>query len=279
MKRRHCPRGRRRRRRRKAWRSHRVLLGAACGDCRHAARSGSPLRPPGAHDVSKSPALRCIATPRGRARRGAFSGNGVLRRLCGRCRARRGRRAVRSALRCAGDAWLRCLTGRRRPRRGAPSARCAGCGHRCRRRRLNVVQARASPTASGSSRSIGRASLDAGPPPWCDRYRDAEDAVETIRSLTDGRGADYVFDTVGTPRRYERRCSNAQRGTWSSPGCREWTRLKRRPVSIRHAGKATGRLGLRVGRPPEDIARLVEWYGTGRLKLQELIGRRYRLDQ
>ena len=52
-----------------------------------------------------------------------------------------------------------------------------------------------------------------------------------------------------------------------------------RDVSVRDAGEAADRIGLRIGQPARDIPRLVSLYQEGRLKLRELVSRTYALDK
>ncbi|MBA3354957.1 MAG: zinc-binding dehydrogenase [Pyrinomonadaceae bacterium] len=42
--------------------------------------------------------------------------------------------------------------------------------------------------------------------------RGAGNVAEEVRALTDGRGADYVFDTVGTPAAISRALESARKG-------------------------------------------------------------------
>jgi S-(hydroxymethyl)glutathione dehydrogenase/alcohol dehydrogenase len=104
---------------------------------------------------------------------------------------------------------------------------------------------------------------------------------DAVRELTDGRGADYVFDTVGTPQTLADALAATRKG-----GTVVLTGLSRVDAvgavqmfpfvmqEKRLVGSAYG-----SGQPPEDIRRLVEWFRNGRLKLRELVSRTYSLDQ
>jgi S-(hydroxymethyl)glutathione dehydrogenase / alcohol dehydrogenase len=105
--------------------------------------------------------------------------------------------------------------------------------------------------------------------------------ADAVRDLTRGRGADFVFDTVGTPATLGDAVAATRKG-----GTVVLTGLSRVDAvgtvqmfpfvmqEKRLVGSAYG-----SGRPPEDIRRLVAWFQEGRLKLRELVHRTYSLDQ
>ena len=105
--------------------------------------------------------------------------------------------------------------------------------------------------------------------------------VDAVRALTNGRGADFVFDTVGNPDTLRDALGAATKG-----GTVVLTGLSRIDAlaSIqmfpfvmqekRLIGSAYG-----SGRPTEDIVRLTHWFQEGRLKLRELVNRTYTLNQ
>jgi Zn-dependent alcohol dehydrogenase len=148
---------------------------------------------------------------------------------------------------------------------------------------LNVVQGAA---IAGCERIIA---VDRHPAPLqIARSFGATDTIESppglgdaVRGLTGGRGADFVFDTVGTPQTLTDALAAARKG-----GTVVLTGLSRVDAAAtvqmfpfvmqekRLIGSAYG-----SGRPPEDIKRLVNWYTEGRLKLRELVGRTYTLEQ
>jgi len=104
---------------------------------------------------------------------------------------------------------------------------------------------------------------------------------EAIRELTSGRGADFVFDTVGTPGTLTDALTAARKGgTVVLTGLSRLDAVGSVPMfpfvmqEKRLIGSVYG-----SGRPTEDIKRLVGWYLEGRLKLKELVSRTYSLDQ
>jgi S-(hydroxymethyl)glutathione dehydrogenase/alcohol dehydrogenase len=107
------------------------------------------------------------------------------------------------------------------------------------------------------------------------------DPVEAILQMTDGRGADFVFDTVGTPATLTAALAATRKG-----GAVVLTGLSRLEAlgelqmfpfvmqEKRLIGSAYG-----SGRPTDDIRRLAGWYREGRLKLDQLASRTYPLDR
>lgn len=109
----------------------------------------------------------------------------------------------------------------------------------------------------------------------------ANDAADQVRALTDGRGADFVFVTVGAIPAIEQSISFlAPAGTAvlvGMPGSGAIAKIE--PDDIANAaqriiGSKMGSSKLRV-----DIPRLVDLYQQGRLKLDELITGRYPLEE
>ena len=106
------------------------------------------------------------------------------------------------------------------------------------------------------------------------------DAAADVRRLTDGRGADFVFDTVGSPATLTSAIGAAKKG-----GTVVLTGLSRADAQSafpmfpfvmqekRLIGSVYG-----SGRPWEDIPRLASWFHEGKLKLRELVARTYKLD-
>src|SRR6185436_11643762 len=109
----------------------------------------------------------------------------------------------------------------------------------------------------------------------------AADVATQVRALTAGRGADFVFDTVGSPATLTTALAAARKG-----GTVVLTGLSRvdSQGSIamfpfvmqekRLIGSVYG-----SGNPAADIPRLVSLYQEGRLKLAELVSRTYPLDR
>jgi S-(hydroxymethyl)glutathione dehydrogenase/alcohol dehydrogenase len=104
--------------------------------------------------------------------------------------------------------------------------------------------------------------------------------IDEVKALTGGRGADFVFDTVGTPATLASALAFTRKG-----GAVVLTGLSRVDAVAqvpmfsfvmqekRLIGSAYG-----SGRPTDDIVRLVGWYREGRLKLRELVSRTYPLE-
>ena len=109
----------------------------------------------------------------------------------------------------------------------------------------------------------------------------SEDVVATVLSLTENRGVDYAFVTVGSSRAIVQ-ASNLVRkgGTTVIVGMPSNADAE---VPINSHTLTTGRniMGSNMGstRPSVDIPHLVELYQQGRFKLDELITKRYSLDQ
>jgi S-(hydroxymethyl)glutathione dehydrogenase/alcohol dehydrogenase len=107
------------------------------------------------------------------------------------------------------------------------------------------------------------------------------DVAEAVRELTAGRGADFVFDTVGSPATLALALTATRKG-----GAVILTGLSRMDAQAafpmfpfvmqekRLLGSVYG-----SGQPARDIPRLVALYQEGRLKLGELVSRTYALDQ
>jgi Zn-dependent alcohol dehydrogenase len=106
-------------------------------------------------------------------------------------------------------------------------------------------------------------------------------AADAVKQRTDGRGADYVFDTVGTADTLTDALRCARKG-----GTVVLTGLSRVdglgsiamfPFVMQEKtliGSAYG-----SGQPLRDIPKLVALYSAGRLKLEEIATRSYTLDQ
>ena len=107
-----------------------------------------------------------------------------------------------------------------------------------------------------------------------------ENVAEQVRELTDGRGADYVFDTVGAPATLAQALAFARKGgTVVVTGLSRLDALagiKLFPFVMQEKRLVGSLYGS--GRPARDVPRLVELYREGRLKLDELATRTYRLE-
>lgn len=106
------------------------------------------------------------------------------------------------------------------------------------------------------------------------------DAKDAVRALTEGRGADYVFVTVGSKAAIEQSLGLIRAGGtvvivgMPAVGVKaELEALDIPDMGQRIIGSKMGSTRLQV-----DVPRLVELYQQGRLKLDELITGRYALD-
>ena len=148
---------------------------------------------------------------------------------------------------------------------------------------LNVVQGAA---LSGSAKVIA---VDRHEAPLSharafgatDVLRAPEKTADAVRGLTDGRGADFVFDTVGSPTTIVDAIASARKG-----GTIVVTGLSRMdgvaPVPAFPFVMQEKRLLGSVygsGNPAKDIPKLAELYQSGKLKLRELVSRTYRLAE
>ncbi|MBI3491645.1 MAG: Zn-dependent alcohol dehydrogenase [Acidobacteria bacterium] len=102
-----------------------------------------------------------------------------------------------------------------------------------------------------------------------------------IRDLTAGRGADFVFDTVGSPATLATALACARKG-----GAVVLTGLSRQDSQgsiamfpfVMQEKRLIGSV-YGSGQPLRDIPRLVALYQAGTLKLNELVSRTYALDK
>lgn len=105
------------------------------------------------------------------------------------------------------------------------------------------------------------------------------DVPAAVRQLTSGRGADFAFDTVGSPRTLTTAIESVRKG-----GTVVLTGLSRADSQgsfamfpfVMQEKKLIGSV-YGSGRPAEDIPKLVTWFQDGRLKLRELVARTYPL--
>jgi Zn-dependent alcohol dehydrogenase len=108
----------------------------------------------------------------------------------------------------------------------------------------------------------------------------SDHAAEAVRELTDGRGVDYVFMTVGSTTAVEQGLGLLRpSGTLVIVGMpASGAMAEIEPVAIADAGLRI--IGSKMGatRVRLDIPRLIGFYQQGRLKLDELISNRYPID-
>jgi S-(hydroxymethyl)glutathione dehydrogenase / alcohol dehydrogenase len=106
------------------------------------------------------------------------------------------------------------------------------------------------------------------------------DVAPAVRALTAGRGADFVFDTVGSPATLTMAIAATRKG-----GAIVLTGLSRMDAQgsiamfpfVMQEKRLLGSV-YGSGQPSRDIPRLVSLYQDGRLKLTELVSRTYALD-
>jgi len=109
----------------------------------------------------------------------------------------------------------------------------------------------------------------------------SDEVAKAVRELTAGRGADFVFDTVGSPATLTTALACARKG-----GAVVLTGLSRADSQgsiamfpfVMQEKRLIGSV-YGSGQPARDIPRLVSLYQEGRLKLSELVSRTYRLDK
>jgi S-(hydroxymethyl)glutathione dehydrogenase / alcohol dehydrogenase len=107
------------------------------------------------------------------------------------------------------------------------------------------------------------------------------DAVEAVRQLTKGRGADYVFVTVGSSAAMSQSIMmSAARGTivWVGiPDVSETVKIL--PFMMLKEERTLAGCWMGSTSLQTDIPKLVELYQAGKLKLDELITERYPLER
>lgn len=107
------------------------------------------------------------------------------------------------------------------------------------------------------------------------------DVADQIRAITDGRGVDYVFVTVGVAAVYQAALDylgpRAELVMVGMPPVGAEMSLE--PVNI--AASSQVLRGTKMGDAvlSRDIPKLVNWYQTGELKLDEMVAGTYSLDQ
>jgi len=108
----------------------------------------------------------------------------------------------------------------------------------------------------------------------------SEKTPDAVRELTAGRGADFVFDTVGSPSTIVDAVASARKGgTIVVTGLSRMDGVAPLPAfpfvmqEKRLLGSVYG-----SGNPAKDIPKLAELYQAGKLKLRELVTRTYPLS-
>lgn len=106
------------------------------------------------------------------------------------------------------------------------------------------------------------------------------DPVKAIKEITGGRGVDYAFDAIGLPK-VSRQAYDATRrgGTTVIVGMAPTGAEIPIPGSIPGDAKTVKGCFYGSTRPSIDFPRLVDLYLTKKLDLDQLVSRRYRLDE
>ncbi|MEQ9487599.1 MAG: Zn-dependent alcohol dehydrogenase [Alphaproteobacteria bacterium] len=109
----------------------------------------------------------------------------------------------------------------------------------------------------------------------------ANDAKEQVLAATDGRGADYVFVTVGATRAYQQSISFLAPGGSvvyvGMPAVGETIDIE--PLNIAGYGQSIRGSLMGSTHVQQDIPALADLYRQGRLKLDELVSNTYPLDR
>lgn len=107
------------------------------------------------------------------------------------------------------------------------------------------------------------------------------DPVEVIRELTHGRGADYVFEVIGRPDTIKQAYDAARNGGTAvvvGLGAND-EQVSFNLGELMRSGKALQGCFYGSVRPHMDVPRYIDLYLNGRIKIDQLISRRFRLDQ
>lgn len=108
-----------------------------------------------------------------------------------------------------------------------------------------------------------------------------QDLLEAVRSLTEGRGADYAFEVIGRAKTIQQAYAATRKGgTMVVVGLTPMgTTIPLDPLDLLRSEKTIKGTVYGTANLPRDIPRLLELYRLGRLKLDELISRRLRLEE
>lgn len=108
-----------------------------------------------------------------------------------------------------------------------------------------------------------------------------QDLLEAVRLLTEGRGADYAFEVIGRAETIQQAYAATRKGgTMVVVGLTPMgTTIPLDPLDLLRSEKTIKGTVYGTANLPRDIPRLFELYRLGRLKLDELISRRLRLEE
>ncbi|MEM7113046.1 MAG: Zn-dependent alcohol dehydrogenase [Chloroflexota bacterium] len=107
-----------------------------------------------------------------------------------------------------------------------------------------------------------------------------DDVIERVKALTNGRGADYVFVTVGSEKALHQGLDLIRNGGSLVLVGMPASGVKLSIEAANFAGEEKHVFGSKMGstRLRVDVPKLVELYQNGRLKLDELVTKRYPLE-
>ena len=108
-----------------------------------------------------------------------------------------------------------------------------------------------------------------------------EDVVSRVRALTGGFGADYAFEVISQPKTIEQAFESLRKGGlavivgMAPPGAT----ITLDPLAMMRTSRVI--MGAAYGniRPAMDFPRMLELYRAGKLKLKELVSRRFGLTE
>jgi S-(hydroxymethyl)glutathione dehydrogenase / alcohol dehydrogenase len=108
-----------------------------------------------------------------------------------------------------------------------------------------------------------------------------EDAIERVKALTGGRGADYAFEVIGLPKTIAQAYDSVRKGgTAVIVGVADAkAEMPFKPFSMQMSARKLIGCNMGAYRPQVDLPLLVDLYMDGRIKLNELITRRFSLNE
>src|SRR5262249_29996191 len=108
-----------------------------------------------------------------------------------------------------------------------------------------------------------------------------EDPIERVKALTGGLGADYAFEVIGLPQTITQAYESVHKGgTAVVVGVSdEKAELTLKPVWMMRHAKTLMACAYGSARPQVDFPKIVDLYMEGKIKLEELITRRFGLDE
>ncbi len=107
------------------------------------------------------------------------------------------------------------------------------------------------------------------------------DPVNAVMELTEGKGADYIYVTVGSPKAAEQAFAMAATGSTIVLVGMPPTGAEIPVDASTIAAAEVSILGSKMGSTvlQRDVPRILDWYAEGRIKLDELVTGRFELGQ